>query len=290
MHATQQDSLRYIDRLPHVEAEITYGTVVDGIERYRYDTMDRSRTNLVLETRPMNIYDVRSLRNELSYQKNGFELHDHESHFAHLANSDMITTAEGLAYLKEKYQNEMTDYIRKVSGSSYVFPQPGSGFFVRHGSKSRIKTEQRPATLAHVDFTAKTAQEKVLEIQRAAGPLPSFRTFAIYQSWRAVSPPPQDSILCFCDGRDITSEDCQVVDSIMGPEDVPGNVYLMQMGLYRPAHVWYYFSNLNASEVILFQGYDARHPLPVMHTVFKNRVPGATPRVSIECRHYAFFE
>src|SRR6266704_442109 len=111
MHATQQDSLRYIDRLPHVEAEITYGTVVDGIERYRYDTMDRSRTNLVLETRPMNIYDVRSLRNELSYQKNGFELHDHESHFAHLANSDMITTAEGLAYLKEKYQNEMTDYI-----------------------------------------------------------------------------------------------------------------------------------------------------------------------------------
>jgi hypothetical protein len=290
MHVTQKDSLLFDDALPHVEAEITYGTVVDGIERYRYDTMDRSKTNLVLETRPMNIYDVRSVRSGLSYQKNGFELHDHESQFAHLANTDVITTAEGLADLKDNYQREMTDYIRKVSGSPYVFPQPGSGFFVRHGSKSKIKTEQRPATLAHVDFTAKTAEEKASEIQRAAGPLPRFRTFAIYQSWRAVSPPPQDSILCFCDGRAITSDDCQVVDSIMGPEDVPGNVYLMQMGLYRPAQVWYYFSNLQANEVILFQGYDARHPLPVMHTAFKNRVPGATPRVSIECRHYAFFE
>src|ERR1700678_1725759 len=116
MHATQKDSLLYGDALPHMEAEITYGTVVDGIERYRYDTMDRSKTNLVLETRPMNIYDVRSVRSELSYQKNGFELHDHESQFAHLANTDVITTAEGLADLKDNYQEEMTDYIRKVSG------------------------------------------------------------------------------------------------------------------------------------------------------------------------------
>jgi hypothetical protein len=290
MHASQQDSLQHSNTLPHVDAEITYGTVVDGVERYRYDTVDRTRTNLVLETRPMKIYDVRGVRDELSYQKNGFELHDHESKFAHLANTDVITTPEGLADLREKYESEMTEYIRKVSGSSYVFPQPGSGFFVRHGSKSKIKTEQRPATLAHVDFTGKTAQEKAMEIQREAGPLPQFRTFAIYQSWRAVSPPPQDSVLCFCDGRAITSADCQVVDSIMGPEEVPGNVYLMQMGLYRPTHAWYYFSGMQANEVILFQGYDARHPLPVMHTAFKNRVPGATPRVSIECRHYAFFE
>ena len=290
MHATPHNPLSDFARLPHVQAEITYGALVDGVQRYRYDTMDRSRTNLVLEKQSMEIYDVRSLRDELSYQVNGFELHDHESKYAHLAMNETITTAEGLANLKENYQNEMTDYIRKVSGSSYVFPQPGSGFFVRHGSKSKIKTEQRPATLAHVDFTGQTAQEKALQIQREAGPLPAFRAFAIYQSWRAVSPAPQDSILCFCDGRDLRPDDCQVVDSIMGPEDVPGNVYLMQMGLYRPGQTWYYFSDLRANEVILFQGYDARHPLPVMHTAFKNRVPGATPRVSIECRHYAFFE
>lgn len=290
MHATQIDSLPNGDALPHVESEITYGTMVDGIERYRYDTVDRSRTNLVLEKRPMNIYDARSIRSDLSYQKNGFELRHHESACADLANTEVITTAEGLAGLRYQYELEMTAYIREISGSSYVFPQPGSGFFVRHGSKSKIKTEQRPATLAHVDFTATTAHEKALEIQSAVGPLPRFRDFAIYQSWRAVSPPPQDSILCFCDGRTITPDDCQVVHSIMGPEDVPGNVYLMQMGLYRPSQVWYYFSNLQPNEVILFQGYDTRHPLPVMHTAFKNRVPEATPRVSIECRHYAFFE
>jgi hypothetical protein len=290
MQSTQAVSLKDLDKLPQVAAEITYGKVVPGIQRYRYDTVDRSRTNLVLEKMPMNIHDVRGIKDQLSYQINGFELREHKSQFAHLADTDAVTTAEGLAHLKEKYEGEMSEYLRKLTGSNFVFPQPGSGFFVRHGSKSRIKTEQRPATLAHVDFTAKTAREKVEEIKQSAGPLPKFRAFAIYQSWRAVSPPPQDSILCFCDGRSITTDDCQVVDSIMGPEDVPGNVYLMQMGLYRPAHAWFYFSNLKANEVILFQGYDERHPLPVMHTAFKNREPGATYRVSIECRHYVFFE
>jgi len=28
----------------------------------------------------------------------------------------------------------------------------------------------------------------------------------------------------------------KLVESIMGPEDVPGNVYKMQMGLFSPAH------------------------------------------------------
>ena len=68
MHATPHNPLSDFARLPHVQAEITYGALVDGVQRYRYDTMDRSRTNLVLEKRSMEIYDVRSLRDELSYQ------------------------------------------------------------------------------------------------------------------------------------------------------------------------------------------------------------------------------
>jgi hypothetical protein len=64
----------------------------------------------------------------------------------------------------------------------------------------------------------------------------------------------------------------------------------MQMGLFSPAHEWFYFSGLTADDVLVFQGYDTRHPCPVLHTSVDNPVPGAGPRVSIECRHYAFFE
>jgi hypothetical protein len=42
--------------------------------------------------------------------------------------------------------------------------------------------------------------------------------------------------------------------------------------------------------VLLFQGYDTRSPRPILHTSVNNPTPGASVRVSIECRHYAFFE
>lgn len=287
--ANPQKSPLDLDSLPYIVGQIKYGVPIEGVQRYRYDTVDRARTNLVLETRDVQVFDVRSRRDRLSYARDGFSLLDHDSEFAHLANSDQVADETFLLQLRENYLREMGEFVRSVSGTPHVFPQP-IGFFVRHGSKSKVRTSQRPAALPHVDFTAETANEMAAMIQRDAAPGLKYRHFAIYQTWRAVSPAPQDNVLCFCDVNTVAPEDFRVVDSIMGPEDVPGNVYKMEMALHSPAHRWMYFADMQAGEVLVFQGYDTRSPRPILHTSVNNPAPGASARVSIECRHYAFFE
>jgi hypothetical protein len=277
------------DGLPSVTGAIKYGELIEGVDVYRYDTVDRSRTNLKLAAREMHVYDIKSRKDLLSYHTDGFTLYNHSSQCATLANSEMIGTDEFLAELRKNYEAEMAQFLREVTGTPYVFPQP-VGFFVRHGAKSKLKTPQRPAALPHKDFTLQTANEMSELMQNKFAPGKQFKRFAIYQSWRAVSPPPQDSYLCFCGPRTVADADFRIVESIMGPEDVPGNVYKMEMALYNPAHEWFYFSNLTAENVIIFQGFDPISPVPILHTSFDNPEPGASPRVSIECRHYAFFE
>ena len=284
-HGSQLD----VESLPYIAGQVKYGQLIEGVERYRYDTVDRSRTNLVLETRDVKVFDVRSLRDRLSYSRDGFSLLNHTSQFARLANSDRAAEETFLLELRENYLREMGDFVRAVSGTPHVFPQP-IGFFVRHGSRSKVKTSQRPAALPHVDFTAGTANEMAAMIQRDSAPGLKYRHFAIYQTWRAVSPAPQDNVLCFCDVDTVVPEDFKVVESIMGPEDQPGNVYRMEMALHSPAHRWMYFADMQPDEVLLFQGYDTRSPRPILHTSVNNPTPGASVRVSIECRHYAFFE
>jgi hypothetical protein len=275
--------------LPYIVADMKYGTKLAGVDRYRYDTVERARTNLVLETRPVRVYDATSRSSGLSFQDNGFAVQTHHSRFARLANDESVAQEDFLLKLRHDYQQEMTGFIGNLSGSAHVYPQP-IGFFVRHGRKSKVRTPQRPAALPHVDFTAETANAMARMIRDDCAPGLQYRNFAIYQTWRTVSAPPQDNVLCFCNPFTATVEDFKLVESIMGPEDVPGNVYKMQMGLFSPAHEWFYFSALTADDVLVFQGYDTRHPCPVLHTSVDNPVPGAAPRVSIECRHYAFFE
>jgi hypothetical protein len=157
-----------------------------------------------------------------------------------------------------------------------------------------VKTAARPAAFAHTDFTPRTAidmADLILKSQRE--PLPKFRGFALFQTWRAVTPPPQDTLLTFCDPRTVKDEDCLLVESIIGPENEPGNVFQMRMGLSRPWHRWYYFSGLTASDVIVFMAHDWRRAQQpnVLHTSFANphAGPDSVPRASIETRLFAYF-
>ena len=116
------------------------------------------------------------------------------------------------------------------------------------------------------------------------------RDFAIYQTWRAISPPPQDNIFAFCEYPAVTREDFRTVKSIMGPDEIPSNVYYMEMAQHSPRHKWYYFDNLSPDEVIIFKGWDSRAPYSILHSSVNKSVANANPRVSLESRHYVFFE
>ena len=62
---------------------------------------------------------------------------------------------------------------------------------------------------------------------------------------------------------------------------------------YASGHRWYYASNMGATDLMVFIGYDSADPEGVQpfHTGFD--VPGkenATPRGSLEARFFAFYD
>jgi len=120
-----------------------------------------------------------------------------------------------------------------------------------------------------------------------------YRRFAVYQTWRVLSLPPQDNTLAICDGRSVPAADAGVFEAVVGPKGVTGSQFKARMCKYRPDHRWYYFSNMYPHELLVFKGYDSELPLAMnaMHTAFDNPAagPNAIPRESIEARFFAFF-
>jgi len=80
----------------------------------------------------------------------------------------------------------------------------------------------------------------------------------------------------------------------IGPEQIPGNTFVARVVRYNGAHEWYYFSNLERNEVIVFKAFDSDAPdaLNAAHTAFDDPTApaDAAPRASIEARFVAFFD
>ena len=149
--------------------------------------------------------------------------------------------------------------------------------------------------MVHLDYTPEAA---ALFLQwnndALGGRVPPYRHFAFLQTWRAVSPGPQDNTLAICDGTSVPAEDGVEIDAVMGPADVPGKCFPFRLCKYRPGHQWYYLPNMDPEDLLLFKGYDSRDPdcMNAMHTAFDNPMAGddAPPRRSIEARFIAFYD
>ena len=125
---------------------------------------------------------ARPIESNLSFATNGFELRHHTSDVAWQANTE--TAGGDLTTLRDAYHDEMTRFIAELSGSTRVVAQ-ATGFFVRHGKTSSVKTATGPARMAHCDFTHETASAMAARIANDVG-ITAFEAFAVYQTWRAV--------------------------------------------------------------------------------------------------------
>ena len=70
--------------------------------------------------------------------------------------------------------------------------------------------------------------------------------------------------------------------------DRTGGIYNVT---FNPAHRWYYFRLMDASEVMVFTNFDSLEHKIVPHSAFDNPTvsAGAPPRESIEVRTIALF-
>jgi hypothetical protein len=276
MHAAANDQPSFVDTWMNWAGEIQ--------GRARVDVPDWSRTNLVLEKHDVRIWNGRGV--DLSLDREGFILADHPSSLT----QDADLAAEAPAYLAS-----VADFLKQMSGAELVLAQ-GTGLLKRHAERAKVPGAIGPSRWAHMDYTEYAANKWVEWIEGWQDvKLRHWPRFAIYQTWRAVSPPPQDNTLVLCDASSIRPEQCIVFDACLRqPYDAPGNQFESQLCHYDDGQRWYYFPDLTADELIIFKAYDSDHSRWAQALHNSADIPGlpadAAPRVSIEARFFAFFD
>lgn len=276
-----------------VVATLTYAGEFEG--RGRFDLEDPDTTNIAFEAHRVSVRDARPIRDGHSLETNGFIFARHRSMLAErrelFAACDRQT--QKATGIQADYETEMCAFVREWTGADHVIPQMGSTIS-RTSKRAKQRSWAVPAAFVHLDYTPEAAELFVKWTAEVRGedPPPHGR-FMFIQTWRAISPGPQDSSLCVCDGSSVPPQDAIVVDTILGPPDVPGTRFPFRICKHRSSHEWFYLSDMEPDDVLLFKGYDSAVPLAMnaMHTAFDNPLagPDAAPRRSLESRYLCFF-
>jgi hypothetical protein len=263
------------------EAVVNYAGQIHG--RARFDIPDQRRTNIAFEPARVRLHNARN-GVAPSLEREGFALITHRSAVCH---------SKDMAELDRVYHAELAALIGDITGADLVLPQR-TGLLLRRGERAKEPTWARPARFAHLDYTAKSVGDFVGWLEDWEGAkLRGYPRVAIYQTWRAISPPPQDSTLALCDARTLTPDDFVVFDAVIGDTGAPGEVFESRLCRFKPAHRWLYYPDLRDDELMVFKAYDSdpAKPSDVPHTSVENPAagPGAAPRESLEARFFAFF-
>ena len=212
------------------------------------------------------------------------------------------------------YEREVEEHVRQLTGADKVVAR---GWMLRTSAdlseQASRKTEnyqhsggiQPPAGEAHVDLNTPTARRMAEATYRKHFPDgPGYTRFLISSYWRTFSPPPQDVPLALCDGRtsfggEEKSNTLFIVDefptgsALTAPVEGEDAMIAATIFSHNPGMRWWYFSNMQADDALLFKFHDSDHSKTwrCPHTAFHDTsFAGANIRESIECRSVAFWE
>ncbi|MGY2843427.1 hypothetical protein ACVIWU_006696 [Bradyrhizobium sp. USDA 4509] len=227
----------------------------------------------------ITIRNARPIVNELSLDREGFTLIQHKTSCANSRDPEVM---------HNRHLEEMIPFIKNYFNASWVVARR-QGVISRSAVGSSIPTVKEPIVWAHIDYAPIVGPVIAAIASQSQGvPIRSYSRLMIIQTWQALSPPPQDFPLAFCDGASVHDTDIDVVDyTFLGDELKLGIVH------FNPAQDWYYFPEMSADELILFKSYDseARCNPMTAHSAFDNRRahPSAKPRESLEARFFVYY-
>jgi hypothetical protein len=272
------------DSLPFVTAMLGYSA---DIERARTDLVEPARTHMPQQFESARIHDARSIRDRLDLDREGFTLVDHKTAVNDFSDAEQFADA---------YFDELIEVLRGMTTADLFVParkylalrQPAVG-------DHDIDFIKAPSNLVHMDFTQGVFMDLLrLALNESGYSGEVFSRAALYQLWRPLSDPPEDFPFALVDSRSAVTGDFVVMDNIIGPAHVPGNVLQTRLGVFRPDHRWFWFSNMTQDELVVFKGNDTMFgdTQCVLHAAFDNRPnePAARPRYSVEARVFALWK
>ena len=250
--------------------------------------------------------------------RDGMPIRDHFSLDVHGfmigKNPTAVRDFHDKAEVERIYEREVEEDIRRRLDADKVVAR---GWMIRtsadlsaHASQKAENYQhvggiQPPAGEAHIDFDTPTAEAMARATYDQHFPDgPGYSRFLIVSYWRTFSPPPQDVPLALCDGRtsfagEEKSNRLFVVDefpqgdALTAPVEGEDKLLAATIPSYHPSHRWWYFSNMEADDFLLFKFHDSDHSVTwrCPHTAFFDpSFSGAHVRESIEARALAFWE
>ena len=282
---------------PSVRSTINFAQQADRSSASVFDMNTWQWTNMSLRGVDVPVFDARPINDELDLDVDGYRVFSHTSSVA-----DSLDLAE----LDRDYHVQVGAFIKELTGARDVMPAR-DGLVVRHGARSGIHTGprtdgngerrlvQQPARFAHLDYTASSAEVfmgRVLAAeQREVAP---YSRFAVFQTWRATSAPPQDNLLAVANGTTVDPDDVITFTTRMGDTAVGMPEVQARVVEHNPSQQWNYFSGMTIDEILVFKGWDSDSSRcgGLAHTAVDDpsAPEDAMPRSSVEARFFAFFE
>jgi hypothetical protein len=277
---------------PGVDAEVNYiwnppeepGHVLEFVTED-----ERQSTMQTLPGRPVWIANARALSTDLDVE--GFVL---VSHASSVTDFDLIQED---FEVDQRYNDEMSDLLRDVTGAVRVFMLGGGKKRYGEGATDKLAPlcNAKPARYPHADNTDSSARDQIEMIAAFVEDLDlkDYSRCALYNMWRAVSPPPQDFPLAICDARSLVPTD-EVTVLAVTMERVVGEIRHDTTGyLHNESHRWHYYPDMARDEVLIFKAHDTDpdRARRVPHTAFTDSTcPAGVPtRASVEMRGLALF-
>jgi hypothetical protein len=270
-------------RVRSVRAAVNYAA--GSSERGLYEIFDDGRSRLALRTVTLEIRDARRAPEAPTLEREGFALLDAPSSLSDFTDPETVESV---------YLPELAATIKAAYGADHVWMQPGHVVRVTDPSERTERKTPDAARFLHLDYSAASAR---WFLEQTIGYDPEIagrhsRILAV-NTWRCLTPPPQDVPLAVCDERTASLDDLVIADA---HHEVNGAHVDFEISLVRPnpAHEWWYFSDMRPHELLVFKGWDlGPSPTPcTFHGAFVDSScpPGAPLRASIEARGFAVFE
>ncbi len=274
-----------------VEAEVNYVRNPPGdrgeVLRFVTETEELS----TMQTRPGRSVPITNARiRPTDLDREGFVLVHHVSS---VVDFDLIQEDPDV---DQHYIQEMEALLATVTGASRTLMLGGGKKRYGEGATDKLASllNAKPARYPHADNTDTSAQGLMELIAMFADDLhpESHSRWALYNMWRAVTPPPQDFPLAVCDARSVRAAD-EVTVTAVSKERAGEIVHDTTGYLFSDAHRWHYYPDMTSDEVIVFKAHDS-DPLRagrVPHTAFTDPTcpPGGPTRASVEMRGLALF-
>ena len=232
------------------------------------------------EEREVTIHDARKLPVPASLDREGFALFSQDTGVADFY---------ALERDRETYEAEISELVLSVTGASetLVFDHT-----LRSDSREvrGAHAIRETASVIHNDYTdasAATRLRDLVPVEAAEQRLG--QRFAIVNVWRSIKGAVVSSPLACCDAATIAAAD--LVASERRAQERIGE---LELACWNPAHRWYYYPDMQRSEVILLKTFDSAkdgRARRSIHTAFDNpRAPAdAPPRQSMESRLLVFY-